>query len=209
MSFILQNVTRSRVSIALRPHNPTEGVPAWRVRKNARKDTLQVTIEPHTTVDLCKPPWNLTVKQAEEQTEVKEMLSREHLRLIREDKVVSQEPFTSVEKVLDLMDPTEETKESTTNEEASILDSLGDDYEGHPGVVELGSQPPESESVVPKEGPAPITDCPAGKHDFSKTTACSGCGVPEALVCKGCSFVGKNKQSIKMHQKACKAFQQR
>jgi hypothetical protein len=92
MPFILHNVTRSRISFALRPTFDTEGMPNWRVKKEARRDTQWVNIEPHCTVDLCLPPWNQTYEQASQQVEVKAMLNRGHVRLVSPDGDTFVEP---------------------------------------------------------------------------------------------------------------------
>jgi hypothetical protein len=263
MPFVLQNVSRNRLSFALRPVGGDESRPQWRVKKETRRDTMWVNIEPGMSIDLCEHPWNLTEKDADFQVEVKSMLNKGYVRRIEGDHYKEEKPLFVVGDLPNYpQDPliaSGATSEAPKIKVASILDSLalqpkvkqGDTYESPaPGVIEPSSLPPEisdfpventdrfvrpedlpvppgSQKKLPEDEPtnpsAPISKkvtpigkaalvedspqvrCSKGVHNNLGGT-CKDCGVAIALVCL-CKFVGKNSQSLKMHQKSCKEFQ--
>src|SRR6202020_1843914 len=90
-TYLLKNMTKHVISLSLKPNFNVEGVPGWRVRSEVRRQTLIVNIAPHMQVDLCSDPWNMTLAEVENQTEIKSMLQKGYIRRVIGDKIV--EPF--------------------------------------------------------------------------------------------------------------------
>jgi hypothetical protein len=215
MPYIVHNITNKRLSFALRPALEVVGVPAWRVRRDARKNTLWVNINPHQKVDLCGPPWNLTETEARHQNEVVEMLRKCYLKEIRgEEYAPEAKPMFEVLKEPDYALPVISYGSDGHPIGSTVTQSSSD----HSSIVKKPKVKTEEEArsdrfVLPddlrtklkKHDPKPGTDCSNGIHDYTHGP-CAGCGVSEGLVCKGCQFVGKNMRSIQMHQKTCKPF---
>jgi hypothetical protein len=219
--YLLANTTTKVVTFGLQPTFDASGIPNWRVRQMTRNQTKWVKMPPNSTVDLCKPPYDLTEDQARAQPEILQLIRRGHLRQVVDEKLVEPKaPHVTAEDVTSLIPKTvpQETEQTPVVQPSSNTDipvvpppgevkSHGDLLAKAQAVLKESS--PASAATLPPEATTnpqgiaiPKKDCTNGGHDFSNG-GCIGCGAPQANSCT-CGYVAKNPQGLKAHQRSCK-----